>query len=103
MTDEFFVLALRHDPPPRPSYPRGALDPTGPVFWLRFWPVKDPDYYEDEGGRLRDDRHLEAFLDEAFAYVNLDRWILAMLLVIYGGADTIFCNPSRLLISSLYL
>ncbi len=79
VTDEFFVLALRHDPPLTSDlrHPRGALDPTGPVFWLRFWPEKDPSYYEPEDGRLRDDdRLLEAFLNEVFAYVNLDRSIL---------------------------
>ncbi len=39
---EFFVLALRHDPsdvvPPYPRPRKGAMDPTGPVYWLRFWP-----------------------------------------------------------------
>ncbi len=36
---EFFVLALRHDPsdfsPPYPRVRKGAMDPTGPVSWLR--------------------------------------------------------------------
>ncbi|KLO09051.1 hypothetical protein SCHPADRAFT_1000526 [Schizopora paradoxa] len=64
----FFVLALRHDPtdlrPPHPRKRPGAMDPTGPFFWLKFWPKKDPDYFEDE--RLRDDRLLEPILDEFF-------------------------------------
>jgi len=64
-TYEFFVLALRHDPCDfRSPYPRaheGAMDPTGPLFWQKFWPEKDLDYYEDE--RLTDDRLLESVLD----------------------------------------
>ncbi len=44
----FFVLALRHDPsdatPPYPRTSAGAMDPTGPLHWLNFWPRKDPDY-----------------------------------------------------------
>ncbi len=36
--DEFFVLALRHDPsdspPPYPRIPVGAIDQTGPSYWL---------------------------------------------------------------------
>lgn len=64
-THDFFVLALRHNPsdttPPYPCTRRGAMDPTGPIFWLRFWPERDPDYYEDS--RLTDDLHLESFLD----------------------------------------
>jgi len=78
-TNEFFVLALRHDPSDLPApYSRarkGAMDPTGPVFWLRFWPEKDPEYYED--ARLVDDGLLESFLDEFAAdYVSVDRHIL---------------------------
>ncbi len=70
--DEFFVLALRHNPsdfpPPYPHARKGAMDPTGPAFWLRFWPEKDPEYFED--ARLVDDRLLESFLDE-FAASNV--------------------------------
>ncbi len=42
------------------------MDPTGPVFWLRFWPEKDPEYFED--ARLVDDHLLESFLDDFAAY-----------------------------------
>ncbi|KLO10264.1 hypothetical protein SCHPADRAFT_907014, partial [Schizopora paradoxa] len=66
--NEFFVLALRQDPvdcvPPYPPTRQGAMDPTGPLSWLRFWPSKDPEYYEDV--RLTDDRILESFLNETF-------------------------------------
>ncbi len=51
------------------------MDPTGPVSWLRFWPEKDPEYYED--ARLTDDHLLESFLDRFAAdYVSVDRHIL---------------------------
>ncbi|KLO06232.1 hypothetical protein SCHPADRAFT_696213 [Schizopora paradoxa] len=64
-TEEFFVLALRHDPsdivPPYPQTHKGAMDPTGPLHWLPFWPKKDPEYFEDE--RLRKaDEALESIL-----------------------------------------
>jgi len=38
------------------------MDPTGPLFWLKFWPEKDLDYSKDT--RLADDRILESFLDD---------------------------------------
>ncbi len=64
-TNRFFVLALRHDPcdfaPPYPRARKGAMDPTGPVFWLRFWPEKDPEYCEDTR-LVIDDPLLESFL-----------------------------------------
>ncbi len=70
---KFFVLALRHNPSDLPApYPRarkGAMDPTGPVFWLRFWPEKDPEYFEE--ARLTDDHLLESFLDEFAAERNI--------------------------------
>ncbi len=63
--NEFFVLTLRHNPSDFPaSHPRprkGAMDPTDPVFWLRFWPEKDPEYFED--ARLVDDGLLESFFE----------------------------------------
>lgn len=65
-THDFFVLALRHNPsdlaPPYPRARYGAMDPTGPVFWLKFWPERDPDYFDDDS-RLADDGELESFLD----------------------------------------
>ncbi|KLO06488.1 hypothetical protein SCHPADRAFT_946058 [Schizopora paradoxa] len=67
---DFFVLALRHNPsdiaPPYPRSRTGAMNPTGPVFWLKLWPEKDPEYYEDL--RLTDDRYLESFLNRVRAY-----------------------------------
>jgi len=76
--EEFFVLGLRHDPsdfpPPYPRARKGAMDPTGPVFWLGFWPEKDPEYFED--ARLVDhDRLLESFLDGFAAQCNSERRI----------------------------
>jgi len=69
ITHKFFVLALRYDPDsftsPYPRAHKGAMDPTGPVFWLKFWPEKDVDYFEDD--RLVDDRILESFLTEISA------------------------------------
>ncbi len=40
----FHVLVLRHDPVNLfpTSVPEGAMDPTGPLFWLESWPNKDP-------------------------------------------------------------
>jgi len=77
--NDFFVLALRHDPsdlpPPYPRVRKRAMDPTGPVFWLRFWPEKDPEYYEDT--RLTDDRLLESFLNEFAAQRNSERCIMS--------------------------
>ncbi len=64
---EFFVLALCHDPsdlkPPYPRIPGGALDQTGPLCWLTFWPKKDPDYCAASDSARLDDSHLEALLD----------------------------------------
>ncbi len=51
------------------------MDPTGPVFWLRFWPEKDPEYFED--AHLIDDRLLGSFLDEFIAQRDLERSILS--------------------------
>lgn len=50
-TQTFFVLALRHDPSdhqqPYPLVRKRAMDPTGPLYWLKFWPEKDPDYKKE--------------------------------------------------------
>ncbi len=67
-TDLFFVLALRHDPaydssPPYPRIPGGAMDPTGPLNWLKFWPRKDADYYAASDSAKSDDGHLVSILD----------------------------------------
>ncbi|KLO09292.1 hypothetical protein SCHPADRAFT_943742 [Schizopora paradoxa] len=74
-THDFFVLALRHNPsdltPPYPRTRRGAMDPTGPVFWLRFWPEKGPDYFEDS--RLVDDCRLELFLNRFRVHGYVDK------------------------------
>jgi len=66
--DVFFVLALRHDPgydlsPPYPRIPRGAIDPTGPLYWLKFWPQKDTDYCAASDSAKADDGHLELVLN----------------------------------------
>ncbi len=66
-TEEFFVLALRYDPsdatPPYPPTHAGAMDPTGPLHWLKFWPEKDPDYVALSDSAREDDDHLEALLN----------------------------------------
>lgn len=40
------LLVLRHNPsdllPERVSTIEGAVDPTGPLTWRKFWPEKDP-------------------------------------------------------------
>lgn len=68
-THKSFVLALRYDPTsfmsPYPRAHEGAMHPTGPLFWLKFWPERDPDYFEDD--RLADDLILESFLTELSA------------------------------------
>ncbi|KLO08604.1 hypothetical protein SCHPADRAFT_931694 [Schizopora paradoxa] len=63
---DFFVLALRHDPtdippPPYSHLRKGAKDPTGPVYWLKYWPHKDSQYADREVPS--DDRLLEPFLN----------------------------------------
>ncbi len=72
-TTEFCVLALRYDPCdviPHPSRAiNGALDPTGPLFWLQLWPEKDPDYDELENRSKNsilqfEDWRLVEFLDK---------------------------------------
>ncbi|KLO12126.1 hypothetical protein SCHPADRAFT_891020 [Schizopora paradoxa] len=57
-TSNFMVLVLRHDPidfptghnynPWRNLRPRaGSLDPTGPIYWLQYFPKKEEDFFED--------------------------------------------------------
>ncbi|KLO12148.1 hypothetical protein SCHPADRAFT_998369 [Schizopora paradoxa] len=63
---DFFVLALRHDPtdiqpPPYSHLRKGAKDPTGPVYWLKYWPHKDFQHTHREVPN--DDRILEPFLN----------------------------------------
>ncbi len=46
----FDVLVLRHDPMSSQDYAPvapGAIDPTGPVFWRKLWPTRDPVLLED--------------------------------------------------------
>jgi len=77
-TDEFFVLALRHDPsdftPPYPRIPAGAMDQTGPLYWLKFWPQKDPEYCAVSETAKSDDKNLESFLDSYSDSTELDVW-----------------------------
>lgn len=58
LTDDFQVLALRYDPIDFPADPMfyqwrvlrpraGSLDPTGPVYWLQYYPEMDPEFFED--------------------------------------------------------
>ncbi|KLO04661.1 hypothetical protein SCHPADRAFT_896860 [Schizopora paradoxa] len=57
-TNDFMILVLRHDPVDFPigrnDYPwkhyrprTGALDPTGPIYWLQYFPETAPDFFED--------------------------------------------------------
>ncbi len=45
ITNKFYVLVLRQSPsdmfPPYPLVPKGAIDPTGLLFWLKLWPEWD--------------------------------------------------------------
>jgi len=47
-SSSFWVLGLRQNPsdmyPPYPCAPEGAVDSTGPLHWLAFWPTKDSDF-----------------------------------------------------------
>ncbi len=65
-TGKVYVLSLQHDPsdiqPPYPNTPQGAMDPTGPLHWLRFWPNKDPEF-PNEFNTIHGLHHLEKFLD----------------------------------------
>ncbi|KLO08601.1 hypothetical protein SCHPADRAFT_893754 [Schizopora paradoxa] len=63
-THIFEVLVLRHEPVDLHTHSRasqwiefqpcaGSLDPTGTVFWLQYFPKKDPDFFEDAEVFLR--------------------------------------------------
>ncbi len=70
----FLVLALRRDPsditPPYPCIPGGAMDPTGPLYWLKFWPEKDPDYIAASESAREDDNHLQSLLSSFDGHVG---------------------------------
>ncbi len=76
-TDGFFVLALRYDPTDvEPPYPRtypDAMDPTGPLHWLKFWSEKDPDYWPMSESARDDDDHLESLLNSFGENASIDR------------------------------
>ncbi len=76
-TKEFLVLALRHDPsdatPPYPRTCTGAMDPTGPLHWLKFWPEKDPDFVAASISARDDDNHLESLLNSFDGNSSTDR------------------------------
>lgn len=61
--DEFYVLVLRHDPVnSKPNViPKGAMDSTGPIFWLNYWPKRDPSIPNDPTFE-RIDQYLERIL-----------------------------------------
>ncbi len=48
ITHKFCVIVLRHNPsdmfPPYPLIPKGTIDLTGPMFWLKLWPERDPNF-----------------------------------------------------------
>ncbi len=75
-THKFVVLALRYDPsdqtPPYPHASDGAMDPTGPLHWLKFWPEKDPDYSAASDIPWEDDHRL----------------VSCFLIITLGAADT---------------
>ncbi|KLO18486.1 hypothetical protein SCHPADRAFT_936160 [Schizopora paradoxa] len=64
-TTHICVLCLRHDPSdvraPFPSIPKDAMDATGPLHWLAFWPEKDPEISRDLSIQHKFDR-LDAVL-----------------------------------------
>jgi len=51
VTQEFSILVLCHDPSdlhqPFPLGHERAMDQTGPLFWLKYLPTTDPDFFED--------------------------------------------------------
>ncbi|KLO08597.1 hypothetical protein SCHPADRAFT_1000827 [Schizopora paradoxa] len=60
VTNNFRVLVLRSDPVDFPytwdwdkfRHREGALDPTGPVYWLQYFPERDPDMFENVEGNM---------------------------------------------------
>ncbi|KLO12128.1 hypothetical protein SCHPADRAFT_891022 [Schizopora paradoxa] len=57
ITSDFKVLVLRHDPIDFPvgrndfpwgfTQPRtGSVDPTGPIYWLQYFPERDPEFFD---------------------------------------------------------
>jgi len=80
-THEFLVLGLRYDPsdltPPYPHASAGAMDATGPLRWLKFWPEKDADYCAASDSAKEDDSNLKSFLnslDVSKAEVDNNVW-----------------------------
>ncbi len=50
--------------------PEGAKDPTGPLYWLKFWPDKDEDF-PVEYSNMEEIIRLETFLNVFSKSVNL--------------------------------
>ncbi len=80
-THKFLILALRYDPsdltPPYPCASYGAMDPTGPLHWLKFWPERDLVYCAASDIARDDDRRLESLFrryggNEDFGAVEFD-------------------------------
>ncbi|KLO08593.1 hypothetical protein SCHPADRAFT_893747 [Schizopora paradoxa] len=78
VTNVFFVLVLRHDPTDLPmshsNEREGAMDPTGPVSWIEFWPHKRDESYGNE--TLRGDSLLTMFFEESRLRVVEERRVL---------------------------
>ncbi len=71
--NEFYVLVLRHNPVNfnPTSVPEGAMDPTGPVFWLNCWPKKDPSLSEDlENLELETDQFIDSVIEVSTRWVG---------------------------------
>ncbi len=56
--------------PPYPRTPTGAMDPTGPLHWLKFWPERDPDYAALTDSAWNDDIHLKSLLNSFSRVAN---------------------------------
>ncbi|KLO16301.1 hypothetical protein SCHPADRAFT_901686 [Schizopora paradoxa] len=84
-TDDFQILVLRHDPVDFPRYrsyvhkhnilrPReGAMDPTGPVYWLRYFPDTDPDIVEDARCLAECEGNLRKWMEERDVNFDCER------------------------------